>query len=109
MCRIVEEIVKKEVDAAKTESTANTKREDELRQYRTKFKKWSLCGVTLSLLKSTRMAPEEISRILKIDKDIVDELSRQISRLTAQHQNAASVRFTCSVVLYNKRLLNRME
>ena len=33
-----------------------------------------------------------------------DELSGQISRLTAQHQNAASVRFTCSVVLYDKRL-----
>ena len=53
MCRIVEEIVEKEVAAAKREDVIN-------------------------LLKSTKMSPEEISRILKIDKDVVDELSKQV-------------------------------
>lgn len=53
MCRIVEEIVEKEVAAAKREDVIN-------------------------LLKSTKMSPEEISRIFKIDKDVVDELSKQV-------------------------------
>ena len=61
MCRIVEEIVEKEVAAAKAESAANNKRED-----------------VINLLESTKMSPEEISRILKIDRTIVDELSAQI-------------------------------
>lgn len=62
MCRIVEEIVEKEVAAAKAESAANTKRED-----------------VINLLESTKMSPEEISQILNIDRTIVDGLSRQIS------------------------------
>ncbi|MGN0688289.1 MAG: hypothetical protein ACI4KA_09305 [Oscillospiraceae bacterium] len=53
MCRIVEEIVEKEV--------ADTKRE-----------------AAINLLKSTKLSPEEISQVLKIDKDIVEELSKQI-------------------------------
>lgn len=32
----------------------------------------------INLLKSTKLSPEEISQVLKIDKDIVDELSKQI-------------------------------
>lgn len=61
MSRIVDEIVEKEVAAAKAESAANNKRED-----------------VINLLESTKMSPEEISRILKIDRTIVDELSAQI-------------------------------
>ncbi len=61
MCRIVEEIVEKEVAAAKAESAAKTKRED-----------------ALNLLKSTDLSPEKISQILNIDRNIVDELSKQV-------------------------------
>ena len=61
MSRIVDEIVEKEVAAAKAESAANNKRED-----------------VINLLESTKMSPEGISRILKIDRTIVDELSAQI-------------------------------
>lgn len=61
MSRIVEEIVEKEVAAAKAESAANTKRE-----------------AAINMLKSTNLSPEKISKILKIDRTIVDELSAQI-------------------------------
>ena len=57
MCRIVEEIVEKEVAAAKND----TKRED-----------------ALNMLKSTDLSPEKISQILNIDRNIVDELSKQV-------------------------------
>ncbi len=53
MSRIVEEIVEKEVAAAK-------------REY------------ALNLLKSTDLSPEKISQILNIDRNIVDELSKQV-------------------------------
>ncbi|MBP0984562.1 MAG: hypothetical protein J6A19_12630 [Oscillospiraceae bacterium] len=55
MCRIVEEIVEKEVAAAKND----TKRE-----------------AALNMLKSTNLSPEKISQILNIDRNIVDELSK---------------------------------
>ena len=61
MSRIVDEIVEKEVAAAKAESVANTKRE-----------------TALNMLKSTDLSPEKISQILNIDKNIVDELSKQV-------------------------------
>ena len=57
MCRIVEEIVEKEVAAAKND----TKRE-----------------AALNMLKSTNLSPEKISQILNIDRNIVDELSKQV-------------------------------
>lgn len=57
MCRIVEEIVEKEVAAAKND----TKRE-----------------AALNMLKSTDLSPEKNSQILNIDKNIVDELSKQV-------------------------------
>ena len=61
MSRIVDEIVEKEVAAAKAESVANTKRE-----------------TALNMLKSTDLSPEKISQILNIDINIVDELSKQV-------------------------------
>ena len=61
MSRIVDEIVEKEVAAAKAESVANTKRE-----------------TALNMLKSTNLSPEKISQILNIDRNIVDELSKQV-------------------------------
>ena len=57
MSRLVEEIVEKEVAASKND----IKRED-----------------ALNLLKSTNLTPEKISQILNIDKNIVDELSKQV-------------------------------
>lgn len=62
MCRIVEEIVEKEVAAAKAESAAKTKRE-----------------AALNMLKSTDLSPEKISQILNVDRNIVDELSKQVN------------------------------
>ena len=53
MCRIVEEIVEKEVAEAKHEDALN-------------------------LLKGTNLTPEKILQILNIDKNIVDELSKQV-------------------------------
>ena len=61
MSRIVDEIIEKEVAAAKAESVANTKRE-----------------TALNMLKSTDLSPEKNSQILNIDRNIVDELSKQV-------------------------------
>lgn len=57
MCRIVEEIVEKEAASAKND----TKRE-----------------AALNMLKSTDLSPEKILQILSIDKNIVDEFSKQV-------------------------------
>jgi hypothetical protein len=57
MSRIVDEIIEKEVSAAKND----TKRE-----------------AALNMLKSTDLSPEKISQILNIDINIVDELSEQV-------------------------------
>ena len=57
MSRIVDEIIEKEVSAAKND----TKRE-----------------AALNMLKSTDLSPEKISQILYIDINIVDELSEQV-------------------------------
>lgn len=57
MSRIVDEIIEKEVPAAKND----TKRE-----------------AALNMLKSTDLSPEKISQILNIDRNIVDELSKQV-------------------------------
>lgn len=57
MSRIVDEIIEKEVSAAKND----TKRE-----------------AALNMLKSTDLSPEKISQILNIDRNIVDELSKQV-------------------------------
>ncbi len=57
MSRIVDEIIEKEVSAAKND----TKRE-----------------AALNMLKSTDLSPEKISQILNIDINIVDELSKQV-------------------------------
>lgn len=54
MCRIVEEIVEKEV--------ADTKR-----------------NAAVNMLKSTKLSPEEISRILNMDKESVEKLSKQLN------------------------------
>ena len=58
---IEEDIVEKEVAAAKAESVANTKRE-----------------TALNMLKSTDLSSEKISQILNIDRNIIDELSKQV-------------------------------
>lgn len=55
MCRIVEEIIEKEV--------ADTKRE-----------------AALNLLKCTKLSHEEISTMLNIDRGIVNELCKTLSR-----------------------------
>lgn len=55
MCRIVEEIVEKEV--------ADTKR-----------------NAAVNMLKSTKLSPEEISRILNMDKESVEKLSKQLTQ-----------------------------
>ena len=57
MSRIVDEIIEKEVSAAKND----TKRE-----------------AAINMLKSTDLSPEKISQILNIDINIVDELSEQV-------------------------------
>ena len=57
MSRIVDEIIEKEVSAAKND----TKRE-----------------AALNMLKSTDLSPEKISQIHNIDINIVDELSKQV-------------------------------
>ena len=57
MSRIVDEIIEKEVSAAKND----TNRE-----------------AALNMLKSTELSPEKISQILNIDINIVDELSEQV-------------------------------
>ena len=57
MSRIVDDIIEKEVSAAKND----TKRE-----------------AALNMLKSTDLSPEKISQILNIDLNIVDELSEQV-------------------------------
>ena len=57
MSRIVDEIVEKEVAAAKNDTKLEA---------------------ALNMLKSTDLSPEKISQILNIDRSIVDELSKQV-------------------------------
>ena len=57
MSRIVDEIVEKEVAAAKNDTKLEA---------------------ALNMLKSTDLSPEKISQILNIDRSIVDELSKHV-------------------------------